>query len=109
ELRLELAGDVLHQIEVDALLNQRVARPEKVLDGVERLDDLRFDAGLFTHFAQRGRFRGLALADRAFRQTPARAIARGDERDVRKAVADGDHGTAGGMLAARFPPRRTHS
>ena len=43
---LEAAG-VRHQVEVDAFVDQGVADAEVVLDGVERFDDLRFEAGDF--------------------------------------------------------------
>src|SRR5258708_18966718 len=57
ELRLQLPAGVRHQVEVDAFPDQRLAGSEKVLDGVQRLDDLGFHAGLLAHLAQGGRLR----------------------------------------------------
>jgi len=85
---------VQHQIEIDALSDQRVARPEEILDRVQRLDDLRFDTCFFEDFSQRRRLGSLARSDRPFRQSPASAAARGDHGDRRHAIPDRDHRAA---------------
>ena len=64
ELRRQRPADVVHQVEVDALLDQRVAGAKEVFDRVERLDDLRIEPGLFLHLAQRRLLRRLALRRR---------------------------------------------
>src|SRR5438067_1608700 len=46
ELRLQLSARVDHQVEVHFLANQRVPGAEKVLNRVQRLDDVGFEAGL---------------------------------------------------------------
>jgi len=56
---------VQHQIEIDLLVYQDTAGAEEVLNGVERLDDLRFEAGFLLDFPQSGGLGGLSLGNRA--------------------------------------------
>jgi len=99
---------VRHQVKIDALFDQRVADAKVVFDGVERLEDLRFEPRFFEHLTQCGLLRCLPLGDRAFGQTPARAAAGGDQRDVRQTVAESDHGAARRVLVTHFPLRPGH-
>jgi len=80
----------MHQVEVDALLDQRVAGAKKILDRVEPSDDLRIEAGLFLHLSQRRLLRRLARRYGALRQSPSRPSARGDHGHERRAVAKVD-------------------
>jgi hypothetical protein len=84
----------VHQVKVDALLDQRVAGAKEILDRVEPSDDLRIEPSLFLHLAQRRLFRRLAIADRAFRQSPSRASARRDHRHERRAITEVDDRSA---------------
>jgi len=90
----------MHQVKIDALLDQRVAGAKKILDRVEPADDLRIEPGLFLHLTQRRLLRRLALGDGAFRQAPARPSARGDHGHEWRAIAKIDDRAAGRMLVA---------
>jgi hypothetical protein len=80
----------MHQVKIDALLDQRVAGAEKILDRVEPPDDLRIEPGLFLHLAQRRLLRCLPLGHSALRQSPPRPSARGDHGHEWRAVAKVD-------------------
>jgi hypothetical protein len=85
----------VHQVKVDALLDERVAGAKKVFDRVEPPDDLRVEAGLFLHLAQRRLLRRLTGGDGAFRQSPSRPSARRNHGHERRAVAKVDDRAAG--------------
>jgi len=79
-----------HQIKVDAFADQRFAGAKKIFDRVQRLDDLRVQAGLFQHFAQGGLFRRFTFGDSTFGQAPSCFSACRDQCDMRDTVSRAD-------------------
>jgi hypothetical protein len=84
----------VHQVKVDALLDQRIAGAEKVLNRVEASDDLRIKPGLFLHFTQRRLLRRLPFRHSTLRKSPSRSPARRDHGHERHAAAKVDDRTS---------------
>jgi len=80
----------VHQVKVDAFLDQRVAGAKEILDRVEPSHDLRIEPGLFLHLAQRRLLRRLARGHGALGQSPPRPSTRGDHGHERRSVAKVD-------------------
>src|ERR1019366_2150698 len=109
ELRRQRAAQVMHQIEVDTLLDQRVAGAKEIFDRIEKPEHLGVESGLLFHLTQSCLLRGLALGDGALRQPPSRTPARGEHGHERLSVAKVDHGAARGVLVTGLPARVGHS
>jgi len=57
---------VVHEVKVDALLDQSIACPKKVLDGIQQPEDLSIQSRLFLDLAQRRLLGCFAGGDRPF-------------------------------------------